>query len=105
MPAPRRPNTAAATATVRRTALERRAAELRAAGYVVLSPGDADALRAHVAELADKQPWENRVMFERVASMGDDLSRPCPYDPNHNVLTCQRCEWRNLHGYPARSRT
>lgn len=38
MPAPKRPNTAAATAAVKRKAQERRAAELRDAGWVVLSP-------------------------------------------------------------------
>lgn len=38
MPAPKRPNTAAATAAVVRNAQERKAAELRAAGWTVWPP-------------------------------------------------------------------
>ena len=38
MPAPKRPNTAAATAKVVRNAQERKAADLRAAGWTVIPP-------------------------------------------------------------------
>lgn len=38
MPAPKRPNTAAATAAVRRAAQERKASALRAEGWVCIPP-------------------------------------------------------------------
>lgn len=42
MPAPKRPNTAAATAAVVRRGQETMAAKLRAAGWTVIPPEDAD---------------------------------------------------------------
>lgn len=41
MPAPKNPNTAAATEAVRRRGQETMAAKLRAAGWVVIAPEDA----------------------------------------------------------------
>lgn len=42
MPAPKKPNTAAATAAVRRKKQDRMAAELRQAGWTVIPSDDAD---------------------------------------------------------------
>lgn len=42
MPAPKRPNTAAATEAVRRRGQETQAAKLRAAGWVVMSPEETE---------------------------------------------------------------
>ncbi len=42
MPAPKTPNTAAATAAVRRKKQDRMAAELRDAGWTVVPPDEAD---------------------------------------------------------------
>lgn len=44
MPAPKRPNTAAATAAVRRRGQETMAAKLRAAGWVVVPPEQAGSV-------------------------------------------------------------
>lgn len=74
------PNTVAATATVFRKGEDRKAAELRAAGYIVLAPEDAQALRDHIASMADKQPWENRAVLERVAGLADDFYPVCAAD-------------------------
>lgn len=49
MPAPKRPNTAAATAAVRRRGDETAAARLRAHGWVVISPEQVEALPAELA--------------------------------------------------------
>lgn len=48
MPAPKRPNTAAATAAVRRRGDETAAARLRSHGWIVISPEVAEALPEHV---------------------------------------------------------
>lgn len=44
MPAPKRPNTAAATAAVRRRGSETMAAKLREAGWLAVAPEHADAV-------------------------------------------------------------
>lgn len=54
MPAPKKPNTAAATAAVRRRGDETAAARLRAHGWLVLSPEAIDQLPADVVELVNK---------------------------------------------------
>lgn len=46
MPAPKRPNTAAATEAVRRRGQETMAAKLREAGWVALSPETIETYRA-----------------------------------------------------------
>jgi len=48
MPAPKRPNTTAATAAVVRRGQETQAAKLRAAGWAVLSPEQVDSLPPEV---------------------------------------------------------
>ena len=50
MPAPKNPNTAAATAVLVRRAQERKAAELTAAGWLVFAPESADAVRVLVEQ-------------------------------------------------------
>lgn len=60
MAAPKKPNTAAATAAVRRKAQDRKAAELRAAGWTVAPPEDgADRIRPRVCQEC-KQPVDSR---------------------------------------------
>ncbi len=53
MPAPRRPNTAAATAAVVRRAQERKANELTAVGWLVVPPEHALAVARVLAATAD----------------------------------------------------
>ncbi len=53
MPAPKRPNTAPATAAAVRKAQERTAAELRAAGWTVIPP-DCEATDPPVPDNPDK---------------------------------------------------
>lgn len=45
-----------------------KAAELRAAGYLVLRPADAAALRTSVDNLGDQQPWNIRAVLEQIAA-------------------------------------
>jgi hypothetical protein len=54
MPAPKRPNTAAATAKVVRRGQETVAAKLRAGGWLCLSPEQVAALPADVREHLDR---------------------------------------------------
>lgn len=49
MPAPKTPNTAAATAAVRRRGQETMAAKLRAAGWIVIPPERANELPSETA--------------------------------------------------------
>lgn len=67
------PNTAPATARRSRIGQETAAGKLRAAGWLAVPPERAaeliaahGALQEHMANLGDKQPWDNRAMFERL---------------------------------------
>jgi hypothetical protein len=53
MPAPKRPNTAAATEAVRRRGQETMAAKLREAGWVVMEPKEADIISLIVEAAKD----------------------------------------------------
>ncbi len=57
MPAPKTPNTAAATAAVRRRGDETAARRLRDHGWIVIPPEDADTLPADVADRAATLGW------------------------------------------------
>lgn len=82
MPAPKRPNTAAATAAVVRKAQDRKADELRAAGWTAYLPtGEGqdklptpplDALRAQKALTDDLHQWAptvHRLVRDRIAAL------------------------------------
>ncbi len=82
MPAPKRPNTAAATAAVVRNAQNRKADELRAAGWTAYPPtGEGqdklptpplDALRAHKALTSVLHQWAptvHRLVRDRIAAL------------------------------------
>lgn len=56
MPAPKRPNTAAATAAVRRRGDETAAARLRNHGWIVIPPEGVADLPPEVVESAQKSP-------------------------------------------------
>ena len=88
MPAPRNPNTAAATAAVRRKAQDRKAAELRGAGWTAYPPSGEghdklpmpplDALRAHKAltgELHQWAPTVHRLVRDRIAALMEAYGR------------------------------
>lgn len=54
MPAPRHPNTTAATAVVRRRGQETMAAKLRVAGWVVIPPEHAKSVPPDLAEILNR---------------------------------------------------
>lgn len=54
MPAPIRPNTEAASAVVRRRGQETAAAKLNAAGWLVITPESADAVREVIQRAKDR---------------------------------------------------
>lgn len=108
MPAPRRPNTEAATAAVRRKAQDRKADELRAAGWMV-SPPNADgtdaisaphppieALRVHQSVtnvLSQWTPTVHRLVRDRIAAL---MEAHGPYE--HPLETAEQYAQRVLAG-------
>jgi hypothetical protein len=71
MPAPKNPNTAAATAAVRRRGDETAAARLRAHGWFAVPPWIANELRAEIAEMiAD---WWGRSATEADCDLAQQI--------------------------------
>jgi hypothetical protein len=78
MPAPKRPNTAAATAAVIRKAQDRKAAELREAGWLVVPPERLGDLVRTLASPADAPAAAGRgeAVAEVLAAASRGLAAP-----------------------------
>lgn len=97
MPAPKRPNTAAATAAVRRRGDETAAARLRSHGWLAVPPEAIEGLRDEIAEMT--ADWWGRGVIDADRDLaqqildrlcGDDGGRARTRNPTYGWRTDER---------------